>query len=289
MLTQVSPFPASQGEVLGCYLTDLQGNILPTSAQTEGTGCILDAPLSEYAKNKLPELYGRAETAKAADIASVRLQENAASPIYASLASLPYNDWNLLIFITADAASARSQTIISNSIAATAVLLAAMVLVCGIFLFLSKRLQGKLTSEDKRYLLLQQFSDTVLFDYDCIKDTMRFTPNAEKLFKVHALVQTSFLKNIERGYVYAGDMEELKAMLAGKCEQREARVRFTHPDTDAYFWCLVHFLYLYKNGVLTSVVGKIVDIDDLKQREDRLMEMAETDGLTGFLNKAPAE
>ena len=289
VLTQVSPFPASQGEILGCYLTDLQGNILPTGAQTEGTGCILDAPLSEYAKNKLRELYGRAETAKAADIASVRLQENAASPIYASLASLPYNDWNLLIFITADAASARSQTIISNSIAATAVLLTAMVLVCGIFLFLSKRLQGKLTSEDKRYLLLQQFSDTVLFDYDCIKDTMRFTPNAEKLFKVHALVQTSFLKNIERGYVYAGDMEELKAMLAGRCEQREARVRFTHPDTDAYFWCLVHFLYLYKKGVLTSVVGKIVDIDDLKQREDRLMEMAETDGLTGFLNKAPAE
>lgn len=205
------------------------------------------------------------------------------------MASLPYNDWNLQIFITADAASARSQTIISNSIAATAVLLGAMVLVCGIFLFLSKRLQGKLTSEDKRYLLLQQFSDTVLFDYDCIKDTMRFTPNAEKLFKVHALVQTSFLKNIERGYIYAGDMEELKAMLAGRCEQREARVRFTHPDTDSYFWCLVHFLYLYKKGVLTSVVGKIVDIDDLKQREDRLMEMAETDGLTGFLNKAPAE
>ena len=145
VLTQVSPFPASQGEILGCYLTDLQGNILPTGAQTEGTGCILDAPLSEYAKNKLRELYGRAETAKAADIASVRLQENAASPIYASLASLPYNDWNLLIFITADAASARSQTIISNSIAATAVLLTAMVLVCGIFLFLSKRLQGKLT------------------------------------------------------------------------------------------------------------------------------------------------
>lgn len=289
VLTQISPFPAAQGKILGCYLTDSQGNILPTKTDMESTGCILDFPSSAYGRKKMRELYGHTGVARTSDVASVRLQESATSPIYASLASLPYNDWNLLIFITADAASARSQTIISNSIAATAVLLTAMVLVCGIFLFLSKRLQGKLTSEDKRYLLLQQFSDTVLFDYDCIKDTMRFTPNAEKLFKVHALVQTSFLKNIERGYVYAGDMEELKAMLAGRCEQREARVRFTHPDTDAYFWCLVHFLYLYKKGVLTSVVGKIVDIDDLKQREDRLMEMAETDGLTGFLNKAPAE
>ncbi|MFR1983286.1 MAG: hypothetical protein ACLS4Z_05765 [Christensenellaceae bacterium] len=29
---------------------------------------------------------------------------------------------------------------------------------------------------------LEQFSDTVLFDYDIAKDTIRFTSNAEKLF-----------------------------------------------------------------------------------------------------------
>lgn len=47
----------------------------------------------------------------------------------------------------------------------------------------------------------------------------------------------------------------------------------------------MRFLYVRTKGVPTSVVGKIVDIDNLKQREDKLLEIAETDGLTGFFNK----
>ena len=37
-----------------------------------------------------------------------------------------------------------------------------------------KKMQKKFSMEGG-YLLLEQFSDTVLFDYDCLKDTIRFT------------------------------------------------------------------------------------------------------------------
>ena len=145
--------------------------------------------------------------------------------------------------------------------------------------------QKRLSSEERRYLLLEQFSDTVLFDYDIAKDTIRFTSNAEKLFLIHDLVQSSFLKNFDQSYIYAADATAFRKMLLGASSQRETRIRLLNPESRQYFWCLVRFLYVRTKGVPTSVVGKIVDIDNLKQREDKLLEIAETDGLTGFFNK----
>lgn len=37
-----------------------------------------------------------------------------------------------------------------------------------------------------------------------------------------------------------------------------------------------------------SIIGKITDIDEYMRSEERLLRMSETDGLTGFLNKAAA-
>ncbi len=289
-LTSLTAFPASQGEVLSCRLTDSRGNVIPTDSATPLEESVFDRFASDYAREKLKELYAFInDPSRNSDVTSGRLGDAATSPVYASLASLGYKDWHLLIFVNAEAAAAHSRSVIRSSVAATALLLAAMLIVCAVFFYLSRRMEKRITSEERRYLLLEQFSDTVLFDYNFTRDVMRLTSNAEKLFKTHDLVQRSFLKNLERQYIYAGDLDTVKKMLTGESPQREARVRLIHPDTEQYFWCLVRFLYIRKKDALASVVGKIVDIDDLKQREDRLLQIAATDGLTGFLNKIATE
>ena len=104
--------------------------------------------------------------------------------------------------------------------------------------------------EEQRYLLLEQFSDTVLFDYDCLKDTIRFTPNADRLFKIHDLVQHNYLHGLDVKYIYAGDMEIIQSLLMGQSVQKEIRIRLLHPTEDRYFWCLAQFRYLFEHGTL---------------------------------------
>lgn len=107
---------------------------------------------------------------------------------------------------------------------------------CISFILLFNHQQKRLSSEERRYLLLEQFSDTVLFDYDIAKDTIRFTSNAEKLFLIHDLVQSSFLKNFDQSYIYAADAMAFRQMLSGDYSQREARIRLLNPESRQYFW-----------------------------------------------------
>ena len=59
--------------------------------------------------------------------------------------------------------------------------------------------------EERRYLLLEQFSDTVLFDYDIRRDIIRFTPNADRLFRIHGLVQKDLPEKVwGNRYIYGG-------------------------------------------------------------------------------------
>ena len=285
VLTSLSPYPPAQGKVTACYLTKGTGEIVSVADGMPG-GSVFELCETDYERKNLQCLYSISGACDGIfDVNSIRLEQENTSPIYVSLASLDYNDWHLAIFLTADAAAARSRAIVRNSFVATGILLGATAVACISSILLFNHQQKRLSSEERRYLLLEQFSDTVLFDYDIAKDTIRFTSNAEKLFLIHDLVQSSFLKNFDQSYIYAADATAFRKMLLGASSQRETRIRLLNPESRQYFWCLVRFLYVRTKGVPTSVVGKIVDIDNLKQREDKLLEIAETDGLTGFFNK----
>ena len=134
-------------------------------------------------------------------------------------------------------------------------------------------MQRRFSRDEQRYLLLERFSDTVLFDYDCRRDTIRFTSNASRLLRIHGEAQKEFLRHPERIYIFAGDQEALRRTLSGALENKsgEIRARLLRPDTDEYFWCLVQYQYLYEKNVLVSVVGKITDIDEHMRHEDYLL------------------
>ena len=102
--------------------------------------------------------------------------------------------------------------------------------------------------------------------------TQSALPNADRLFKIHDLVQLNFLHGL-RCQIYLCRRHGNNSVPAHGPNpfRREIRLRLLHPTEDRYFWCLAQFRYLFEHDTLVSVVGKITDIDEQKPHEDYLI------------------
>lgn len=292
-LVSTSLYDPAQGEIAAVFLTNCDSKVLPV--RTEGgkaTGeLLLDRMLSWGIHEETMEELRAVFAADEERAKSVSIGIFDGDPYYLSMTGLGYNGWHLVVCLKADKALAHSQQIVHHTTVGIAGLLISVSLTSAIIISFIGRMQRRFSLEGRRYLLLERFSDTVLFDYDCRRDTIRFTSNASKLMRIHELTQIGFLRHLDEVYLYAGDQEEARRMLTGLSgtETGEVRIRLMRPDTDTYFWCMVQYQYLYEKDTLVSVVGKITDIDERMCSEEQLLRMSETDGLTGLLNKAAAE
>jgi diguanylate cyclase (GGDEF)-like protein len=185
---------------------------------------------------------------------------------------------------TADAAA-------DKILAASMVQMAVVILVCGGCVCYLLYMGKKLSAEQKRYHLIEKFSDVVLFDYDCEQDIMRFTPNMEEFANCHGTEQKNFVEEIEEKFVYQGDQLVVRQLLSGKFpeEMKEIRLRIMRPSGNRYFWCLMQFQYVYKNNKLKSIIGRLDDIDRKQEEEEHLRQMAQNDQLTGLNNRSTVE
>lgn len=290
MLVATSFYPAVQGKVFRCLITDGQGNIIPVKkGDGEWEGSLADRMAEEGIDGDI--CRDMLKYLENGENASIRVGEREGVPIYFSVVDLGINDWHYVVCFQADMANSHMERIVYRTMCGTVALLVAVAVFC-VFLFsLFLKMAKHIGVEERRYLLLEQFSDTVLFDYDIRRDIIRFTPNADRLFRIHGLVQKDFLKNMGNRYIYGGDIEEVSQLFSGrlKKDKKEVRVRLMYPDRDNYFWTLIQYRYDYKKGTVSSVVGKITDIEEQKRHEEYLLEMSETDGLTGLRNKLATE
>lgn len=292
-LTATDLYDPAQGEISAVFLTDSESRILPVrDGAAGGAGEVLLERMEEHGIEEA--IRTELRTAFMSDdlqAHSIRVGVFDGSPYYLSITGLKYNDWHLVVCLKADQAAGHFQYFVKHTRYSIIGLLLAVIVASSILVFFGKKLQKKFAMDEKRYLLLERFSDTVLFDYDCLHDTIRFTSNVSKLLRVHDLRQSGFLSHIDQIYVYAGDQETVRQLLGGKFieDSGQLKVRLMRPDTDDYFWCLAQYQYLYEKEKLSSIIGKITDIDDLMRHEDYLLKMSETDGLTGLLNKTATE
>lgn len=286
-------YDPAQGEITAVFLTDGDSTILPTrSSEGRGVGQRLLDRLNNYGIDK--QTINKLETAFQSNdgkAESVRIGVFDGYPYYLSVTSLKYNGWHLVVCLKADRALEHFRYIIHSTTNSIALLLAAVFTAAAVLIVLGRKLQQRFFMDERRYLLLEHFTDTVLFDYDCTHDTIRFTSNVTKFLRVHELVQSNFLKNLKQIYIHEDDQDGLRRMLEGRADGNpgEIKVRLMRPDRDEHFWCLAQYQYLYERGTLVSVIGKITDIDGQTKHEDLLLRISETDGLTGLLNKSAVE
>ena len=196
------------GDVVGSFLTDERGNII--DAQVEDQRFASMNTVSEVADRLGLELTKR-ERRNLEELSSIG---NRGSMSLGSVDGIPYSiaveelslkDWNLVVLFEANNIRLVQDELFHQAGVCGGFLIAVVLAVCLMLSMYLRKWQDSMAFEKKRYMLLEQFSDTVLFDYDRHKDFMHFSPNVRNMFQVEGLELHDFSKNLSVLRLYPGD------------------------------------------------------------------------------------
>ena len=283
------------GDVVASFLTDGRGNIIDAQVEDERFASMnavpevadrLDLELTKRERWNLEGLFSIGNRG------SMNLGSVDDIPYHVAVEGLSLKDWNLVVLFEANNIQLVQDELFHQAGVCAGFLIAVVLAVCLMLSVYLRKWQNSMAFEKKRYMLLEQFSDTVLFDYDRQNDFLHFTPNVRNMFQVEGLELHDFSKNLSALRLYPGDYSTMERVLSGRgLNEDRVRVRLMRPDAKEgeYFWCLIQYIYVFDHEKLASVIGKIIDIDEQKSREERLEIKAAMDGLTRLYNKASAE
>lgn len=223
---------------------------------------------------------------------SFRLGEANGIPYYASIIPLDYNNWKTVVIFKANEIGGIINSLFRYTVVSSFGLMVAILVISILVTLYLLRWNKKIDIDTERYLLLEEFSDTVLFDYDKGKDIIRFTPNARQLFDVQELTYRGFLEHLEQlPNIHPTDYAAVKEILLYQSmeEKGEVRIRLKHPSDGHFYWYLVQYKYMHSQGRGVSIIGKIVNIDEQQKHEEALIKQTMRDGLTELYNKSASE
>lgn len=152
---------------------------------------------------------------------------------------------------------------------------------------LNKELQKSLELESKRYRILADFSDDVLFEFDLTKQTMVFSKKYEALTGLNPAM-TNFRETVVRyRLIYEEDVQLFlnfyDSFKSG--EQTSSEIELRLNTRTSYVWCKIQAVTLFdESHQPISVIGKIVNIDLQKQETAKLRALAQKDTLTQLYN-----
>ena len=167
-----------------------------------------------------------------------------------------------------------------------------------VIIFLTARLylkqQKRVMKGQARYDILSEFSDTVLFEYDCMDKTLVFTPNITTLFGLKEIGQIRpFDKDTDFTMIHPDDVRKVKNLLATigdkSDEINDFVIRFKDKNGHYRWVRWMGRLVRGRLGIPQVFLGKISDVQDEMTKEQDLLEQASIDGLTGALNRKSAE
>lgn len=151
-----------------------------------------------------------------------------------------------------------------------------------------KRLQIKIQEEKERYELIEEISDDIMFNYDVATDTLECSPKILRTLRTATRVEDA-IEYITYGNVLDHRdiplfIEAVSNALSGKrINIFDARIINQRNDV---VWHRIKFASIFDgDGNAVRFIGTISDIDKEKKEKSRLIAQAETDQLTGFLNK----
>lgn len=245
----------------------------------------------DISKNKIEEVRDGLQSGKTS---LVTIDSPREGQFFIMTTGLQYNGWILLSMTHSNEVKGYSVSIMKNT----------RLLIVSLLVFLIVLLTGtagiyvqqkeRLLRNQARYELLAQFSDTILFEYDCSARSLAFTPNIVDHFDVRPEdIRYPFDEAQKFNLLHPDDVERLRNMLKSMVEtgteQMEEDVRFLNKNGD-YRWmhCQAQLL-LDRRGRAVMVVGKFSDVHDQKAQEQRLIQKSSTDAMTGAWNREAAE
>ncbi len=152
----------------------------------------------------------------------------------------------------------------------------------------TKNLQMQLQREKERYEIVEEVSDNIIFNYDVVNDVFEAS---SKLLR--GLGTKTKITNAIENFTYGNILDHrdvpafigaLSSALSGKrINVFDARIINSRGDS---IWHRIKFATVFdESGNAVRFIGMLSDIDKEKKEKTRLIAQAETDQLTGFLNK----
>ena len=168
----------------------------------------------------------------------------------------------------------------------------AIMIVLNVRLYMKQ--QKRVMKGQARYDILSEFSDPVLFDYDCLDKTLVFTPHITTQFGLKEIGQIRpFDNDTDFTMVHPDDVPKVKNLLSTIGDESDEIddfvIRFKDKNGNYRWVRWMGRLVRGRLGTPQVFMGKISDVQDEMTKEQDLREKASIDGLTGALNRKSAE
>ena len=305
------------GEVIGAYRSLLRGDLLIGAKQNQeeyednyllksNGDFVLDGAefigggsnlLADLADKGVPEAK-RAEIAQALAVEGedklIYLEDKDHEELFLIISSLGYNDWRMLSVARLSDIKDYSTSIMHNTLVLIGALLTFLVLLLGSVALFFKEQQEKRMHEQARYDLLAKFSDTILFEYDYRTKRLVFTPNVAARFHFEKVEIRPMDESYRFRMIHPDDQGTLRSFL-GHAEQLEGdmpestMLRFLDKSGEYRWMNCQGQLLRDRSGRPLTLIGKVSDVHEQKEQEERLLERASLDPMTGALNRGAAE
>lgn len=213
---------------------------------------------------------------------------------FLSIDKLDYNNWYIVNFVRTPDILIQSNVILKSVVYTGILLILLTAAISAIIITMLLHKKRRLDLEQERYLVLSQFTDTVLFEYDCRKDCLVFTPNArDTLCLEHPQMAHFSSDSVHSLLIHPDDWTQLNTMLhrgPGAAPMTDGigyiKNRLKARDGQ-YYWFGCQYRYIPEDSASPAkVVGKLVDISSHVAREQELLEKSRKDILTDTYNKS---
>lgn len=225
------------------------------------------------------------------DVSTVIVSDPRKDTVFFTSIRLDVNDWNIVNFTRSGDLAEHAQAIFWNTVLTGGALVGISIVVCAAVAAVINRFRRRALREARRYAILAEFSDTVLFEYSYDSDVLELTSNARSIFPLESLAVENYLKNgLPLLDVHEDDYHALTEMLRhpvlDEVQEMLCRVRVL---TGEYRWFAFACRYVFDGARAYEAVGKIVDVDVQHKKEEQLEQMSQIDGLTTLYNKVTIE
>lgn len=151
----------------------------------------------------------------------------------------------------------------------------------------------KLHEGEKRYRVIMEHTNSILYDWDLQKDRAVFTNVWKTKFGYNTVFEHMGETFVCKERMHPDDLPACKAMLDtirnGVLPYAEETIRFCTAEGN-YIWCRSCLTAAeYVQGKPTRAVGVIFDVDREKRETESMQKLAQRDCLTGLYNRGAAE
>lgn len=195
---------------------------------------------------------------------------------------LGYHDWSLVQFIKSGSMRELSNRLMRGTVILCIVF--GILTICAAFLigrsiFIKNK---RLKIEYEKQVSLATAFDTLLFEYNPVQDVLIMIPGDNSAYDIQTLKIKNCLKYSFRA-IHPEDVPKIKHELETlSISNMELRVL---GKDGTWIWCECQLQQLTINGKDSYIVGRVININERKLRELKLLKEVSIDNLTGLLNR----